>query len=135
MRCFITGSRTPNDKLDRVKFEQELDSILEKYIVDGDAVSVLNGGQVGIDRSAQAYANKKRYDFFMYKPWHLIWKELPFSNSLFFYRNKQLIDNCDLVIILRERGEEDNYLDDIVRRCKNKKNPTPYCEVYYDAAG
>lgn len=131
-RVLITGVRLPNGYIDRAKFEAEIDKLLERLVSEGEPISILNGGQVGIDRAAQAYANKKGYDFFMYKPWHLIDSDIPFSPRLFFMKSKQMLDNTDVAIIIRSTAHDDSYVEDIVRRCQNKRNPTKYCEVYLD---
>ena len=60
--------------------------------------TIISGGAKGVDTMAARFAKEHRYDFILFKPYHLIDSAVEYSPKYFFTRNKQIADNADLVI-------------------------------------
>jgi len=73
-------------------------------------------------------ALRDEYDFVIFKPWTQISREVEelatqggkFNSTFFYYRNIQIVDNSDLVIII-DNGEKDAEVYKVKELC-NKKN-------------
>jgi hypothetical protein len=57
------------------------------------------------------------YDIIAFRPWTLYDRELVFSPAIFYYRNQQIIDNSDWVILL-DNGEKDSEANKIQSICE-----------------
>lgn len=101
MKIAVTGSRSIKDT-DTVFMH--LDKLIDGLVKDGwlgadEPVSIVSGGAKGVDTLAKEYANINGYDFFLYKPYHLVDNRTEYDPKYFFARNKQIVDNADYVFI------------------------------------
>lgn len=59
---------------------------------------ILSGGAKGVDALAKQYAEEMEVTFIEFLPYHLLDNKVEFTSKYFFIRNKQMIDNADLVL-------------------------------------
>jgi len=121
LRIAIVGSRDINDMgwfKDFVHY-----GVLEE--IEGpntyQAITIISGGARGVDTLARDYAHAMDSDFIMFKPYHLIDNKVPYEPKYFFVRNKQIVDNSDVVIAVwdgKSKGTED-----VIRYSKKRKKP------------
>lgn len=115
MRLAIIGSRT----FANYNFaEMWIDSMLN-FTCDRDAgiEVIISGGASGADTLAEKYADKHNIEKEIYLPdWYR------FGKQAAFIRNKQIIDNCDMVLAFWD-GQSKGTKDSIVR-AKLAKKPT-----------
>lgn len=110
MKISVFGQRNIKDDL---KIKEEIDNVLSR-IPESDYVTFLWGGAEGCQKVVYEYLNKN-YDFVLFKPWTTVSKKLyniatkegKFDNSYFFFRNVQIVDNSDLVVIF-DNGTKDS---------------------------
>lgn len=88
---------------------------------DPSRLAILSGGAVGVDRAAEEYAHLYRIPFFLYKPYHLVDGSVEYSPRYFFTRNKQIVDNCDELIVFWDG--ESNGTADIMRFAGKRGKP------------
>lgn len=100
MKIAVTGSRALNDKpwvfaqLDNV-----LTEIQAKYKLKHPP-AILSGGALGVDTLSREWSEEKGLDFVLFKPYHLVDNKVEFETKYFFSRNRQLVDNADVVVCL-----------------------------------
>jgi predicted Rossmann fold nucleotide-binding protein DprA/Smf involved in DNA uptake len=95
MKIAITGSRSITNK-DWVNYH--IDKMLENAVSADLPITIVSGGAKGPDSIAHEYADNMRYDFILFKPYHLIDNQEPFRARFFFARNKQIVDNSDEIV-------------------------------------
>lgn len=61
---------------------------------------LLSGGAIGVDSCAQRWAEENAVPFILFKPYFLLDPQAGYSVRHYFTRNKQIIDNSDLVIAI-----------------------------------
>jgi hypothetical protein len=67
---------------------------------------LLHGGAKGPQTVVKKIYEDSGLTTVCFKPWHMISNQIPFSSELFFYRNKQIVENADEVIVFV--GEKDD---------------------------
>ena len=98
MRVGISGSRSI---VDAGWVSNHLDAILPSLADrSGNGIVLMAGGAVGCDTLVQGYAQAKKLDLVLFKPYHMVDPKTPYNPKFFFARNKQIIDNSDFVIIM-----------------------------------
>lgn len=93
---------------------------------DGYNPTFLTGGAHGAQQVIYD-ALKDDYDFVVFKPWTQISKKMEsiavvdgkFDPTFFFYRNIQIVDNSDLVVIF-DNGEKDAECYKVKALCEKK---------------
>lgn len=73
------------------------------HILTANAINVgclLSGGAIGVDSCAQRWAEENAVPFILFKPYFLLDPQAGYSVRHYFTRNKQIIDNSDLVIAI-----------------------------------
>ena len=95
MKIAITGSRSITNK-DWVTYH--MDKILAPVAAMDLPITIVSGGAKGVDSIAHEYADDAKYDFILFKPYHLIDNQEPFKPRFFFARNKQIVDNADEIV-------------------------------------
>lgn len=92
----ITGSRSFSN-----------DEEVAKYITDGlkrlevkGPVVILAGGANGVDHGVKKYADSNDCPFVLFKPYHMVDNKVSFDPRFFFARNRQLVENCDVAIVI-----------------------------------
>ena len=98
MKVAITGSRTITDK-DWV-FAQIDNVLADLSKKQKKPVTLLSGGALGVDTLVREYAESKDVDFVLFKPYHLVDNKVAFETKYFFSRNRQIVDNADVVVCL-----------------------------------
>ena len=98
MRVAIVGSRS-------IVCQDTVNYHLDKLLLpcggeNGDEVVIVSGGAKGVDTLAREWARINKKDFILFKPYHLIDTQVTYHPRYFFTRNKQIIDNSDVVIVL-----------------------------------
>ena len=53
----------------------------------------------------------------LFKPWTMIWSKLNFEPIYFYLRNKQIVENADVVLIITN-GEKDSEVYRVVELCQ-----------------
>lgn len=95
MKVCIVGSRSIENK--SLVFD-ECSTLIERRVPATDSVTILSGGAKGIDTLAQEFAAENKYDFILFKPYHLVDNRVEFTPKYFFARNRQLVDNSDIIV-------------------------------------
>lgn len=62
---------------------------------------------------------REKTDIVLFKPWHLIDFSIKFGPKYFYFRNKQVVENSDAVLILTT-GEKDAEVYKTVELCEQK---------------
>jgi hypothetical protein len=88
--------------------EEFVDKILQENYKNAEAgrFVLLHGGAKGPQTVTKNLFEKYKLPIICFRPWHIISKDIPFSSELFFYRNKQIVENADEVIVFV--GERDD---------------------------
>lgn len=94
MRIGISGSRSITDK------DWVYDNLTKILAPIEENVTLLSGGAKGVDDLVAGFSKEEGYDHVLFKPYHLVDTKEPYRAKFFFARNKQIVDNSDLVIIM-----------------------------------
>ena len=118
MRVAVVGSRSVLDQ-DLVNYH------LDKLLLpcggeNGDEVIIVSGGAIGADTLGREWAKINNKDFILFKPYHLIDDQAAYHPRYFFIRNKQIIDNSDMVIVFWD-GKSKGTTDAMKRARKASK--------------
>lgn len=94
-RVCIVGSRSiadPNYVFDQIgRFLRETEDV---------SPVLLSGGAKGVDSLVKAYAKQAGLPFIEFLPYHMVDSAVPFSARYFFSRNRQMVQNADVVLAL-----------------------------------
>jgi hypothetical protein len=71
------------------------------------SLSLVAGDSPGVDEAVREYATATDSDLYVLKPYHMLDKSTQFSNKFYFIRNKQIMDNADHMLFIRDILEED----------------------------
>ena len=118
MRVAVVGSRS-------ITNQDEINYHLDKLLLpcggeNGDEVTIISGGAFGVDTLAREWARINKKDFILFKPYHLIDSSVAYHPRYFFTRNKQIIDNSDIVIVFWD-GESNGTKDAMKQARKQGK--------------
>lgn len=81
-----------------------------------DSVTIVSGGAIGADQFAEKYAEKRKYDTKIFLP---DWKK--YGKSAGFKRNKDIIDNCDVLVAFWDgESKGTKHTIDLARAAKKK---------------
>lgn len=79
---------------------EAMDEALTKLIKSGQHFTLLVGDSPGVDRYVQGWCkNTPSFDAVVFHPIHLLDPKLDFETRFFFIRSKQLIHNCDSLLL------------------------------------
>ena len=121
MRVAVVGSRSIVDQ-DLINYH--LDQIFLPCGGDhGEDIVIVSGGAKGVDTLAREWAKINNKDFILFKPYHLIDDSVEYHPRYFFVRNKQIIDNSDMVIVFWD-GKSKGTIDAMKRARKQGKDIT-----------
>jgi hypothetical protein len=102
MRIGIIGSRG-------VTSTPIVESVLQEVVGplqdDCTPLTFLGGGSKGSERIAALWASAEGYDYVLFKPYNFVDTSADHDPKYFFYRNKQIVDNSDAVIVFLEDSE------------------------------
>jgi len=95
MRICIVGSRS----IDKAEVVFPL---IDKFIREHTTAprTVLSGGAKGVDSLVKEWTKVQGYDFIEFQPIHMLDRNIEFNSKYFFVRNRQLIDNSDIVLAI-----------------------------------
>jgi hypothetical protein len=122
MRVSVFGQRSiTNEALLKEKFDEVLSNF------EGNGFTYIYGGAKGPQDIIYNYV-KEDMDCILFQPWTMISKKLnaqvmesgKFDPVYFFFRNIQIVDNSDLVIVF-DNGEQDAEVYKVLNLC-NRKN-------------
>lgn len=115
MKIAVFGNRTISDN---VKVIQSFDSVLKD--LKPESITLLHGGAAG-PATAIVEASKDHpiIDTVLFKPWNMVWSKMAFDPILFYMRNKQIVENADLVVIF-SNGEKDSEVYRVQGLCERK---------------
>lgn len=93
MKIAIFGNRSIND-------EDMIRDVLDRFIkkLSSNHVTFLTGGATGPSKIAHEWALDNGLDSVLFKPWHFVNTALEFTPKLFYFRNKQIVDNSEVII-------------------------------------
>lgn len=94
MKLAILGSNTIEDK------ERVFKLIHDNLPIDYENLTILGGGGKGIANIAKEFAKDANIDFVEFLTYNLLDNKSEFSSRYFFIRNRQVIDNADVVLIV-----------------------------------
>lgn len=126
MRVVIIGSRSIANK-DNPNYEKEKELVRKAVAAElaklpEQPFTVLSGGAKGVDTVAEEFAAENGLDFVLFKPYHLVDNKVEYMPRFFFSRNKQMIDNSDMVIAVWD--EESNGAKHAIEYAKKRRKPT-----------
>jgi len=107
-RVGIVGNRKCNDQrfvLEQIAHTFETHT-LDEFDINAKRITVLTGGEPeGISFFARQFADIFGLDVIEFKPFFLQDKSVRHNPSHFFTRNKQLVDNCDQILVFAYKGD------------------------------
>jgi predicted Rossmann-fold nucleotide-binding protein len=100
MRVAIIGGRDFGLTLKEQEWMwKKLDILRDQYQETATPWSVVvSGGAKGADTVGKAWAKSRSLSFVLFKPYHLIDTTVSYHPRYFFIRNKQIVDNSDLIV-------------------------------------
>lgn len=127
MRIGIIGSRgVTNDDVVRVAMQGIVGPLQDDCV----PLTFLGGGSKGSERIAAEWASEEGYDYILFKPYNFVDTSADHDPKYFFYRNKQIVDNADAVVIFLE--DHENGVKKTIDYIKNRTSK-PY--VVFDPNG
>jgi hypothetical protein len=112
----VFGNRTITD-IDKV-----LDGFQEA-VGTGQEICILHGGAAGPSKIISERAKESEgFSEVCFKPWSMVYQKLEFHPKFFYFRNKQVVENSDEIVIFRN-GEDDSEVSRVLELCNrwNKK--------------
>lgn len=93
----------------------------------GRAFSILSGGATGVQSVIPDFVHVFGYDLIVFKPWTQVSRKLEkqatssgkFDPIYFFFRNIQIVDNADIVLIF-DTGDKCAEVDRVRELCERK---------------
>lgn len=103
MKIGIIGSRGfENEELIRNKIDHVLAPLEEQCLL----LVFLGGGSKGAERiAADHVTGNLQYDYVLFKPYNFIDTKVPHDPKYFYFRNKQIVDNADVLIVFDDEQE------------------------------
>lgn len=126
MKFAVFGNRSIKDF---ATIYEALDSVL----TNETALTYLHGGADGPAKLVADFAKETGWiDVVIFKPWHMVWSKITFDRTLFFMRNKQIIDNADKIFIFTN-GDKDSEVTRVKDYCDKNKINYDFIEVVTNA--
>jgi len=94
MKIAVFGNRNINSVK---RINETMEAATES--LDASEIVLLHGGTKGPQTIVATVFANWGAQLVLFKPWHMVWDQIPFCTNLFFYRNKQIIENADKVIV------------------------------------
>ena len=89
-------------------------STMREMKIDIKSSVFLVGGAQGPSTFIKEYVDSMNGDTVLFKPWHLVNQSMQFSTLLFYLRNKQIVDNSDMVLAF-QGDVKDTEIDSALR--------------------
>lgn len=119
MKISVFGNRSIVDKEKVVEYFWDFCSSMEEELDVPSGITYLWGGAEGPARLV-AEELRDKTDIVLFKPWHMVDFSMKFNPKFFFFRNKQIIENSDAVLIF-STGEKDAEVYKTVEFCEQRK--------------
>jgi hypothetical protein len=105
MKVGIIGSRGFDNE---AKVQEHIDHLVGRYFEDEARMVVfIGGGSRGAERIAQDHiTNNLNMDYVLFKPYNFIDTKVPHDPKFFHFRNKQIVDNADLLVVFDDGVEK-----------------------------
>lgn len=103
MRYGIVGTM---EEVNPIDIKLLLRVILDEAGPLGIPWAILSGGTKGVDTVAQEFANEEGLPFILFKPHFMLDSSKELNPKDFWIRDKQIIDNSDMVIIIGPRNDK-----------------------------
>ena len=116
MKIALVGSRSITSKEIVLS---ALYATIHKYTPK--SVAVISGGAKGVDTVAREIAKDEGFDFILFKPYHMIDTTVEYDPKFFFTRNKQIVDNSDVVVVVWDG--ESHGTQHVIDYCRKRKKP------------
>lgn len=106
MKIGIIGSRNFTDES---LIHSSLDKVVGRLEENATMLTFLGGGSKGAERIAAEYLTSPSmgFDYVLFKPYSFIDTKVPHDPKYFYFRNKQIVDNSDMVLVFDD-GQERN---------------------------
>lgn len=118
MRVAVVGSRSIVDQ-DIINYHLDMLLLPCGNGENGDEVTIVSGGAKGVDTLAREWARINNKDFILFKPYHLIDNSISYHPRYYFTRNKQIVDNSDVVIVFWDGTS--NGAKDVMKYARKQK--------------
>ena len=102
MRIGLFGDRVIKDPEDVTEVFKRFLKGLDVHGHTSHNSTWLHGGAGGAPKVIVEYLTSIKADVILFKPWHFINKRMKFSPSLFYIRNRQVIENSDMVVVFTD---------------------------------
>ncbi len=90
---------------------------------------ILHGGAAGPAKIISEYADGSHdWCSVLFKPWTKVWAKIDFKPILFYLRNKQIVENADIVCVITN-NERDSEVFRVINLCKRWKKDLYIMEV------
>lgn len=111
----VFGNRNiTNKELVQSKFAE----FMEDFELPLDPILIIHGGAAGPANIMAEYADKdQEWSTVLFKPWTMVWSKLEFQPIFFYLRNKQIVENSEIVFIVTN-GEKDSEVYRVIDLCK-----------------
>ena len=102
MKIGLIGSRKiMNDDIIRMSIQ----NVVRFLEADCIPLVFIGGESKGCERIAKEVVLDEGYDYIVFKPYNFVDHKAPHDPKYFFFRNKQIIDNSDVVLVFLEESE------------------------------
>ena len=105
MKLGVLASRSITDQ---ETVDELIDYIVERYFED-DISCVISGSGSSVEKKLIQQCKDSHIDHVLFEPYFVVDKKSKHNPAHFFARNKQIVDNSDVVVIFwdqEDRGEE-----------------------------
>ena len=103
MKIGIIGGREFKDE---ALVQRLLDETIAPYEDDCTLLVFLGGGSKGAERIAQDHiTGNLKWDYVLFEPYNFLDRKVPHDPKHFYFRNKQIVNNSDLVLVFDDGVE------------------------------
>ncbi len=99
MKIAVLTHEKNEGSLDRLR--GLLDNLTRTFQKEGKPLTIMTGDSPS-DRLVQDYCKERSCDVVVFKPHHVLDSEAKFHPRLFFIRNRQLVQNADVVYLIAD---------------------------------
>lgn len=97
--------------------EEAVLDAFENVVGTSEEICILHGGAAGPAKILSERAKESEgFSEICFKPWSMIYQKLEFHPKFFYFRNKQVVENADKVVIF-SNGEKDSEVSRVIELC------------------
>jgi len=94
---------------------------------------LLHGGAQGVQATIKSFAEGMlSWTSILFQPWHMVYNKLEFKPIYFYLRNKQIVQNADIVLIFTN-GIKDSEVYRVINYCNLVDKPYQVVDLLPDA--